>query len=55
MPLKVDPMVAHAEAVQDMPGALEFSKPLQFRAYYLVRQTAELPENLELQLLGELG
>jgi len=50
--LKVNAVVADAEAVQDVPVAFQFAEILQFAAHDLLWQAAEVAENLQLQFLG---
>ena len=52
VPLEIDAVIAHAEAVQRAPGLLQLAELFQFRADHLLRQPAKIAEDLELQFLG---
>jgi len=50
--LKVNAIIAHTKSVQNASCALQFPELVQFGVHYLLRQTAKLAKNLQLQLLG---
>jgi hypothetical protein len=55
MALKINPVVAHAKAMEDAPAAFEFAEVVQFGADHLLGQPAEIAQDLELEFLGQAG
>ena len=52
MALKVNPVIAQAEAVQNMTITLQPAEIFQLTANDMLRQPAKVPQDLELQFLG---
>src|ERR1044071_9385404 len=52
--LEINPVIADAETLQNMAGALQFSKLVHFGAHHLLRQAAKIAKDLELEFLGHL-
>ena len=52
VPLEIDAVIPDPEPVQRPAGALEFAELVQLGAHHLLRQAAELAQDLELQLFG---
>ena len=55
MPLKINAIIPQPKPVQNLPVPLQFPKPLEIRSHDLLRQSAELAQNVQLQFLGHLG
>ena len=49
---EIDPVISHSEPVQDSARPLEFAELVQLGIQDLLRQTAKLAEDLELELFG---
>src|SRR5438105_3742679 len=54
MPLEINAIIPQPKPVQNLPVPLQFPKPLQVRSHDFLRQSAELPQNVQLQFLGHL-
>ena len=54
MPLKIDAIVSQPKAMQDFSVPLQFPKPFEIGFHHLLRQPAELAQNVQLQFLGHL-
>jgi hypothetical protein len=50
--LEIDPVIAEAQAVQDVAIAFQFAEVLQFRGHHLLRHAPEIAEDLQLEILG---
>ena len=53
--LEIDPVISHPETMQEASPALQLAKVIQFCADDLLRQAAELAEDLKLQVFGHAG
>ena len=51
MAFEIDAVIADAKAMQDAASAFEFAEFFQFRGHHLLRNAAELTEDLQLQFL----
>ena len=54
MPFKINAIVAQPKAVQGPPVPLEFPEAFEIGFHDLLRQPAELAQNVQLQFLGHL-
>lgn len=52
VPLKIDAVIADAEAMENATGAFELAEVIQLRVHDLLRQTAKFAENLQLEFFG---
>src|ERR1700722_14813448 len=52
---KIDSIIPHAETMEGPARPLKFAKRVQFRVQHLLRQSPELTQNVQLQLLGHAG
>lgn len=52
VPLEVNPVIAHAKAMQDMAITFQFAEVLQLAADHMLGQTAKVAQDLKLQFFG---
>ena len=54
VPLKIDAIISQPKAMQDLSVPLQFPEPFEIGFHHLLRQPAELAQNVQLQFLGHL-
>ena len=54
MPLKINAIITQAKAMQDFSVPLQFPEPFEIGFHYLLRQSAELAQDVQLQFPGHL-
>jgi len=52
VPLKINPVIADAEPMEDPAGAFQFAELIQFSLHDLLREAAEFAKDLQLQFFG---
>lgn len=52
---EIDAVIAETEAMEDLAVAFQFAEALEFSGHDLVRQAAELAEDVQLQFLRHTG